>query len=255
MKRPIIVAHRGSSAHAPENTLAAFQMALDAGTEGVEFDVRLTKDGVPVVIHDRDLRRTGKRTEKVSELTSEELARVDVGSWFNRRFPHRARPEFANETVPTLQQALVLLKGFNGQIYVELKANALTFRNLSATVCDVIRDSPLLPQIVIKSFKLAAIPEVKHLLPSVQTAALFAVDVMLLVRRREVIVAIANEFGADRISLHHSLISPKLARRAADAGMPITVWTIDDPRWLSRRRNLGIDAVITNDPARFLAGR
>jgi glycerophosphoryl diester phosphodiesterase len=110
----------------------------------------------------------------------------------------------------------------------------------------------LLPQILIKSFKLASIPEVKHLLPSVQTAALFAVDVMLIIRHREHIVTLASEFGADRISIHHSLVSPKLANRAAESGMPITVWTVDDPRWLSRRRNLNIDALITNDPAKIL---
>jgi glycerophosphoryl diester phosphodiesterase len=227
-------------------------MAMEIGAGGVEFDVRLTKDGVPVVIHDSDLKRTGKRNEKVSELTSEELSQVDVGSWFNRRVRKRARPEFENETVPTLEQTLSLLKDFSGPIYVELKTNASTFRDLSAAVCDVIRNSPLLPQIIIKSFKLAAIPTVKHLLPGVQTAALFAVDVMLIIRHREHIVTLASEFGADRISLHHSLVSPKLAHRAAEAGMPITVWTVDDPRWLSRRRNLGIDALITNDPSKFL---
>lgn len=252
MKRPLIVAHRGASAHAPENTLAAFQLAIDVGAQGVEFDVRLAKNGVPVVIHDRDLRRTAKQPEKISELTAEELANVDVGSWFNRRYRKRSKLEFANERVPTLEQTLSLLKNFKGPIYVELKANASTFRELSAAVCDAIRYSPLLPQIIVKSFKLAAIPEVKHLLPGVQTAALFAVDVMLLIRQREVIVALASEFGAGRISVHHSLVSPKLARAAADAGMPITVWTVDDPLWIARRRNLGIDSVITNDPAKML---
>lgn len=252
IKRPLIVAHRGASAHAPENTLAAFLMAIEAGAEGVEFDVRLAKDGVPVVIHDSSLLRTAKLKTKVSELTSKELSEINVGSWFNRRFRTKARPEFANETVPTLQQTLTLLKDFRGAIYVELKADTYTFRELSAAVCNVIRDSPLLPQIIVKSFKLAAIPEVKHLLPEVQTAALFAVDVMLLIRKREVIVTLAREFGADRISVHHSLVSPRLAQMAAEAGMPVTVWTVDDPFWIARRRNFGIDAIITNDPAKML---
>jgi glycerophosphoryl diester phosphodiesterase len=255
MKFPLIVAHRGASAHAPENTLAAFRSAIDVGAEGVEFDVRLSKDGIPVVIHDGDLRRTGNRSEKVSELTCKELGKVDVGSWFNRRFRARARAEFAFETVPTLQQTLSLLKDFNGPICIELKANAETFRGLSAAVCDVIRDSPLLPQIIIKSFKLASIPQVKHLIPDVQTAALFALDVMLVIRHREHVVTLASEFGADRISVHHSLVSPRLAQRAADVGMPVIVWTVDDPRWLSRRRNLNIDALITNDPKKFLGAK
>jgi glycerophosphoryl diester phosphodiesterase len=252
MKRPLIVAHRGASAFAPENTFAAFQMAMDSGTEGVEFDVQLAKDGVPVVIHDGTLWRTAKLKEKVSELSSSELANVDVGSWFNRRFRKRAQPQFAKETVPTLHQTLTLLKDIQGPIYVELKANAATFRELSAAVCDVIRDSPLLPQIIVKSFKLASISEVKHRLPRVRTGALFALEVMRFLRRREHIVSLAREFGADHLSVHHSLVTPLLSRHASEAGIQLTVWTVDDPQWLVRRRALKIYALITNDPQRFL---
>lgn len=252
MTWPLIVAHRGASAHAPENTLAAFQMAINAGAEGVEFDVRLAKDGVPVVIHDRTLWRTAKSKSKVSELTSRELAKMDVGSWFNRRFPKRARPEFAHETIPTLKETLSLLKDFDGPIYIELKAGAATYRELSAAVCELISASPLLSQIIVKSFKLAVIPEVKHLLPNVQTAALFALEILRYLRRREHIVALAQEFGADQLSVHHSLVTPRLCTLASDAGMPLTVWTVDDPSWITRRKNLGIRAVITNDPAKLL---
>lgn len=252
MTRPLIVAHRGASAHAAENTLAAFRVAIDAGAEGIEFDVRLAKDGVPIVIHDGTLLRTAKSKTKVSELTSAELSEIDVGSWFNRRYPKRARPEFASETVPTLEQTLALLRDFEGPIYVELKAETADFRELSAAVCRVIRDSPLLPQSIVKSFKLAVVPEVKHRLPEVQTAALFGLEIMHFLRRREHIVTLAQEFGADRISLHHTLLSRKLARCAAEAGMPVTVWTVDDPRWLARSRGLKIDAVITNDPKKLL---
>ena len=252
MKRPLIVAHRGASAYAPENTLAAFQIALDAGSEGVEFDVRLAKDGVPVVIHDATLWRTSKIRAKVSELTSKELSEVDVGSWFNRRFPRRAQPEFANETVSTLKETLSLLNGFDGLIYIELKPGTADFRELAKAVCDVIRDSPLLPQVIVKSFKLASIPEVKHRLPKVQTAGLFALEILRFLRRREHIVTLAQEFGADQISVNHSLVTPRLCSLAEDARMPLTVWTVDNTLWIARRRNLGINAVITNDPAKLL---
>ena len=162
---PLIIGHRGASAHAPENTLAAFQMAIDAGADGIEFDVQLAKDGVPVVIHDDNLKRTGSRPENVADLTSRQLVKIDVGSWFNAKFPKRAKAEFASETVPTLAQVLRLLKGFRGLIYIELKATDAGYRELAAAVCDVIRDSPLQEQMIVKSFKLAVIPEVRHLLP------------------------------------------------------------------------------------------
>ena len=102
-------------------------------------------------------------------------------------------------------------------IYIELKPNENDFRELSKAVCDVIRSSPLLPQMIVKSFKLAAIPEVRHHLPKVQTAALFAPQIMDFLRRRKHILAIAREFGADQISLHHSLVTRKLVSLATDA--------------------------------------
>ncbi len=252
MTRPLIIAHRGVSARAPENTLAAFQMAMDAGAEGIEFDVRLAKDDVPVVIHDHDLKRVGSRSERVAGLTSEELGKIDVGSWFNHRFPKRAQPEFADQNVPTLMQVLDRFEDFDSLFYIELKPRPSDHFKLAEVVCDVIRDSPLLPRMIVKSFKLAVIPAVKHLLPEVQTAALFAPEIMHFLRRREHIVTLAQEFGADQISLHHSLVTPRLCKLAAEAGLPITVWTVDDPKWLSRRTNLGIRALITNDPAKFL---
>lgn len=252
MTRPLIIAHRGLSARAPENTLAAFQIAIDAGAEGIEFDVRLAKDDVPVVIHDHDLKRVGSLSERVAGLTSDELGKVDVGSWFNHRFPKRAQPEFEDQTVPTLREVLDLFEDFDGLFYIELKPRQSDHFKLAEVVCDLIRDSPRLSHMIVKSFKLAVIPAVKHLLPAVQTAALFAPEIMHFLRRREHIVTLAKEFGADQISLHHSLVTPRLCKLAAEAGLPVTVWTVDDPRWLSRRTNLKIRALITNDPAKFL---
>ncbi|MBV9957612.1 MAG: glycerophosphodiester phosphodiesterase, partial [Acidobacteria bacterium] len=85
----LIIGHRGASAAAPENTLVAFERAMADGADGVEFDVQLARDGVPVVIHDATLRRTGLKEGLIAELSSNELARTDVGTWFNRRFPAR----------------------------------------------------------------------------------------------------------------------------------------------------------------------
>lgn len=250
---PLIIGHRGASAHAPENTLAAFRMAIEAGADGVEFDVRVAMDGVPVVIHDATLERTGLCPDKVADLTSRQLGKIDVGSWFNIAFPDKALAAFANETVPTLEDVLKFLKGFRGLIYIELKCADADFKPLARAVCDIIRSSPLLPQIIVKSFKLAAIPEVRHHLPEVQTAALFEPTIMDFLRRRKHILAIAHEFGVHQISLHRSLITRGLVKRAAEANMPVTVWTVDDPKWLTRSAKLGIAAIITNDPARLLA--
>ena len=254
-KLPLIIAHRGASAHAPENTLAAFRMAVSAGADGVEFDVQLSKDGVPMVIHDYNLKRTGLRPERVADLNAKQLGKIDIGSWFNAKYPKRARPEFVDETVMTLAELLTLLKNFEGLLYIELKAEGDNYRELAAAVCDVIRDSPQLPQMIVKSFKLAAIPEVRRLLPEVQTAALFAPQILDYLRRRKYILALAHEFGAQQISLHHSLVTKKLTALAAAANMPVTIWTSDNPKWLQKCIKLGIRSIITNEPQRILAAR
>ncbi len=251
---PLIVAHRGSSALAPENTLAAFRSALADGAEGVEFDVRLANDDV-VVFHDATLKRVGGRPDLISRLPAHDLARIDVGSWFNRKFPDRARLEYAQETVPTLRSVLELLAGFDGVVYVELKCRESEVRELSAAVCDIIRDSPLLPRMIVKSFQLDVIPEIKKHCPEVRTAALFAPKIMTILRKEKRLVDVASDLGADMLSVHCSLATAKLMEKASQRGLPVTIWTADNPLWINRARKLGLYAVITNDPARLLAAR
>ena len=121
LNRPQIIAHRGASAHAPENTLAAFRIAIDAGADGVELDVRLSKDGIPVVVHDRDLKRLAGRVDAIADLKAEELALVDVGSHFNATHPKRTRSEFAGVGISTLAEVLGLFEASSGFVHVELK--------------------------------------------------------------------------------------------------------------------------------------
>ena len=250
---PLIIGHRGASAQAPENTLAAFQLAIDQGADGVEFDVQIAADGVPVVIHDYDLPRTGGLDSKVSAMTSTELAKIDVGSWFNKKHKSHARDKFATERVPTLAQVLDLLKSTDGPIYGELKCETGEYRPLVRAVCEMIKDSPLIERMIIKSFRLAVIPEVKCHLPSVKTAALFEPTIMTILRQRSNIIEIAREFGADQISVHYSLASTKLAAAASNANMPVTIWTADNPKWVKKCKVRGIGSLITNDPQLMLA--
>jgi len=245
---PLIIGHRGASAYAPENTLAAIKLAVDVGADGVEFDVQLASDGVPVVIHDHSLDRTGSRSGNVAEFSSKELGMIDVGSWFNLKYSRRSNPDFAQQRVPTLIQVLDLLENFGGLIYIELKPSITDFRELTKAVCGVISDSCLLPRIILKSFNLAVIPEIKQHLPIVQTAALFEPTIIGFLRRRKHIVTITRECGADQISLHHSLVTENFMSLTAVEHLPVTIWTTDNPKWVSRCRDLGITALITNDP-------
>jgi glycerophosphoryl diester phosphodiesterase len=249
--RPLIIAHRGASAHAPENTLAAIKMAIDVGADGVEFDVRLAADGVPVVIHDPTLKRVAARRDRVADLTSAELGRIDVGSWFNARYHTRARAEFVHETVPTLANVLDVLASNDGLIYVELKCTKTSYKQLAAAVCQALAASPLLARVIIKSFYHGALGEIHRLMPELATAVLFKPSLRSVLSFRH-IVREATVLGAPQISIHQRLFSTKLAQLAARQAMPITVWTVDDPGWLQKARHQGVAALITNDPAAMI---
>jgi len=253
---PLIIAHRGDSAHAPENTIAAFRKAIESGADGVEFDVRLANDGVPVIIHDATIARTAGINKRVADMTADRLASVDVGSWFNAAYPSQARPEFAAEGVPSLRSVLRLLETIKGPIYVELKCE--TEDEVSPLVDAVCRDiaaSTLQDKIIVASFRLGVLPRMRTLMPTVWTAALFAPKIMRLLRKEKYLIDIAREFGADHLSLHKSLVSGKLARKAEKYGMPVTVWTVNAARWVPRATKQGLFAIITNDPTTMLVSR
>lgn len=252
---PLIIAHRGASALAPENTLAAFRRAIADGADGIEFDVRLSKDGIPVVFHDATLQRLARIEGRAADLTAAELAATDVGSWFNRAFPHRADDNFPTETVPALADLFDFLSGYKGLIYVELKGKNSMIAALAEKVCDAIRQTDLLPNIIVKSFKLEGVKTVKGILPEVRAAALFEPKILTVLRKKKRILDQARKCGADEISIHYSLATKKFVRRAGENNFQTTIWTADKPVWVRRALDYGIGAIITNDPAHLLAER
>lgn len=254
-KKPLIIAHRGASAFAPENTLAAFGRAIDDGADGVECDVRLARDDVPVVFHDSTLQRLAKNKTRTSDFTSAELQNLDVGAWFNRKNPKIADPKFAGESVPTLRRLFDFLSGYGGRIYVELKGRIEEMFALVEAVAKLIRRTDFLPNIVLKSFKLEAIARARLLLPELRTAALFAPKILAVLRKKSRLIERARAFFADELSLHYSLATRRFARKAACANLPLTIWTTDRPAWIRRASEIGVGAIITNNPARLLAAR
>lgn len=251
--KPLIIAHRGSSASAPENTLASFQQAIDDGADGIEFDVRLARDEVPVVIHDSTLQRTAGFSGRVGRYSSQELSKIGVGSWFNQKHPSKARREFSQETVPALPAALEYLRDFKGLIYLEMKCSKDTYAPLVESVASIVEGSGMMDRIVIKSFKLEALERLRKRLPKAHIAVLFSPKITNFIKPRNRLITKALELQANEISLHYSLATPKAVREAADYGFPVTIWTADHPAWVKRAENLGIHAIVTNNPSRLLA--
>jgi glycerophosphoryl diester phosphodiesterase len=250
----LIIGHRGASAHAPENTTAAFEQALACGADGLEFDVRLARDRVPVVIHDATLRRTCLRDGLVESLASGELRTLDAGSWFNQRHAALAREGFARERVPLLAEVLERFGPRARVLYVELKCDDPELSApLARAVVGPARALGLTDRVVVKSFAHDAIAEVKRLAPEIRTAALFDRKWSRPVVPARKIIAEADACGADEISLHRSLLRRSTVEEARGRGFGVLVWTVDTPFWLRRALALSLRAVITNRPAEMRA--
>lgn len=245
----LIIGHRGASAVAPENTMAAFREALAVGADGIEFDVRLTRDGVPVVIHDSTLRRTGRLPYRVADVTWAEISRVDVGSWFNG--------SFANESVPSLAKLFTLFQSNNSTLYLEMKCDSPSEQRPLAEACvKEIEEHSLKERVIVECFQLPALKILKEIDPDIKTVALFEptfTNPSVLSDQR--LINQATEVGAAALALHHRLARESLVQKAKAAGLHVAVWTVDDPAWLERAHAIGIDALITNDPEAMIRAR
>ena len=229
--------------------MAAFREALAVGADGIEFDVRLTRDRVPVVIHDSTLRRTGGLPHRVADLTWAEISKVDVGSWFDS--------SFANEIVPTLDRLLYLFQSNNSTLYLEMKCDSASEQRALAEACvRAIHTQSLKERVIVECFQLPALRILKDIDPEIKTVALFEpsfTNPSVLSDQR--IIKQAMDVGAVALALHHRLARQSLVQKAKDAGMHVAVWTVDDPAWIEKARSTGVDALISNDPEKMLRVR
>lgn len=253
---PLILGHRGASALAPENTLAAFSRAISDGADGIEFDVRLSRDGVAVVIHDASLKRTGLIDRPVSELTAAELCEVDVGSWFAPS-TGISKESFSGEKLPLLSQVFELFSGNSGLLYVEMKCKPEEGAALAAEVVALTRKAEMADRVVVESFDHPSIAAVKRIDSGIRTAALFEPKLTRPISsiRRLQMIDTALAVAADEVALHHTLAAQRVIERARQAGLEVVIWTVEDPSWIKRAHTLDVKALISNDPGSMVRNR
>lgn len=212
-----------------------------------------------MVIHDASLKRTALIDSLVCDLTSRQLEEIDVGSWYTRpSFEGRsAATSYANEKLPTLAQVFQLFNSNRGWLYVEMKSDGDEGTELAASVVKCIHESDLANRVVVESFDLPAIAEIKRIDAGIRTAALFEPRLSRPIStiRRLNMVDLARQTGADEIALHYTLASPRVVKKAREYGLETVVWTVDDPRWIGRACSLGIKGLISNDPATMVRHR
>ncbi len=231
MNRPLNLAHRGASGHAPENTLSAIKKAHDLGADGVEIDVQLTADEQVVLLHDDTLQRTSTGFGPAQEVNLTQLQQLDAGSWFSKAF--------FGECIPTLQQALDCAQN---QLYfnIEIKSSA-TAPRLVAAVVDILRNHRP-AGLAVTSFDTNTLEELTRLAPDIPSGFIF--EEQLIDPTRSIWPILSADFhliNRDYVELCHALHKQ------------IFVWTVNEQADMERMIAMGVDAVITNFPDRMAA--
>lgn len=225
---PIVTAHRGFSAAAPENTLPAFQLAIDQGCERAELDVQMTKDGVVMVTHDTNMRRCTGRNQNIYDLTYDEVRKLDAGRWFGKKY--------AGTKVPTLAEVLDLCKG-KIELNIEIKPNAAT-PELEAETLRIIREKGFENNCVITSQSYETLCKVKELAPGISTGYILALGVG----------SYYDLPAADFFSVESTFITSGMVQQVHLRGKTVSAWTVNREEDASDLLNLGVDDIITDKP-------
>ncbi len=228
-----VIAHRGSSLYAPENTLASIDLAITDGADAIEFDVRLTKDGIPILLHDETIKRTTMDTSsiKVKDLTLEEVKLLDAGSWFS--------DEYSAEPIPTLEEALILID-HRTHIFVELKVNST---ELEQKVVELIETYEMMDLTTFLSTNRTQLGHIKQINPDYQTLLLISA----YYGSYEILV---NFWDTDSYGFERTFIQshPELIDLIHEKEKKAFVWTINNPTHIEELMNIDIDGIITDNP-------
>lgn len=242
--RPLIGAHRGASHYAPENTVAAFDLAVEQGAELIELDVRLTADSCLVVHHDFDLHRTAGHPALVAELDLAALQLLDVGAWKS--------PRYAGEHVPTLDSVFERY-GQRVLLNVEIKVGAATSDHIDDIVASTIRSHGLVDRVVVSTFDVETFTRLRLRNPDIRASLLFESPLADLagappVGIVESALALAARLGAVGMHLEHTLVTPEVVEQAIELGLGVLAWTVDDEREMRRLDLAGAEVILSNRP-------
>nr|WP_285846000.1 glycerophosphodiester phosphodiesterase family protein [Bacillus safensis] len=238
MEHVYIIAHRGSSSAAPENTFAAFDLAVQQGADYIELDVQLTMDQHVAVIHDVTVDRTTNGSGLVKSYTLDQLKKLDAGSWFDS--------QYANERIPTLQEILERYSQRVG-ILIEIKHPKQQI-GVEKAVVDIINRFAYSRHIMVQSFDANALQRVKAYAPSLRTAFIIKPSAFKLTKRK---LAEYSSF-ADCLNMKKTMINRWLIDRIHSFGMDVFIWTVKDQKTADRMKTYPIDGVVTDHPPFFL---
>ncbi|HVC08899.1 MAG TPA: glycerophosphodiester phosphodiesterase family protein [Elusimicrobiota bacterium] len=229
----LMIAHRGYSGKAPENTMAAFKMALAAGAKALELDVHQTKDGRLAVIHDGDLKRLAGMRRKIARMTWRELGAADVGAWFS--------PRFSGERVPLLEEVLDFVRG-RAQVHVELKAGSGAYPGIEERLAEILEKRGAWAWAAVSSFDHRALRRLREICPQARLGYLLGPTRLSRAWKETALL------GAESLNVSARQATARRVREGHKRRLKIFVYTVNDSKTLARMKRLGADGVYTNFP-------
>jgi glycerophosphoryl diester phosphodiesterase len=234
MRAPWVIAHRGASGHAPENTLAAFERAVELGAGFVETDLHLTRDAHFVAIHDLTLERTTNGTGPVREHTLAQLRDLEAGLWYDRKY--------MGERIPTIEEILAFARRHDIVIYLELKYEAAW--GMHHALVGALRDPQDAARTVVISFDPSTLASLRRLDATIMTG-------LLVEEKNAEVVKAAIDVGARQLCLRSTLVTRELVDEAHRSDLHVATWTVNDPEEMRNLMAAGVDGVMTDFPDRL----
>lgn len=231
----LVIAHRGASGHAPENTLAAFRKALALGAGFIETDLQLSRDARLVAVHDATVNRTTNGQGAIHDMTLEELRKLDAGSWFGS--------EFAGERVPTLEEILEFAKKHDVVFYLEMKVSSA--RGGEHALISALRDSGEIARTVVISFDPAILAVIRRIEPTLMTGLLYDGQIEAPLQK-------ALEIGARQVAVRGDLVTPRLLKEARSHDLQVVCWTVNHPGHMRLLAEAGVDGIMSDYPDRLM---
>jgi glycerophosphoryl diester phosphodiesterase len=235
MKKCLVIAHRGVSAFAPENTLPSLEMAIDNYCDGIEFDVQFTKDFVPVIIHDETIDRTSTGKGFVKDYTLKELKNYDFGSWYSSKFD--------GVKIPTLEEFLQVAsnKNYKGLINIELKNDKIIYPAIEEKTIDLVKHYKFFDQVLISSFNHTSLEIAKQISPDIKIGLLYD-------KKSIPDISTLSRMGAYSANIHYTDFSVELHNILKEYNIKLFCYTVNSSHDMKTLISEGVDGFFTDNP-------
>lgn len=242
LKKPKIIAHRGANRHAPQNTIPAFEKALEIGVDGTETDVHSTKDGYIVICHNDTVDEMSNGTGAIGNYMFEDIRKLDFGSKFSE--------EFAGTTLPTVEEYLDCMAKDDSLsiINIEIKPCKTDRADIVRKTIDAVKERGLFDKLLISSFDYKMLIEVKKYNKNCKTAYLYPTYGQIVSKWLIQPLHLAKKIGCDALHPHKAFANKLLVKRAHNAGMKVNAWTVDEEKDIIKMVQNGVDGIITDCP-------